>query len=266
MVNQHKRAIILREIEHWRRNKLLPEHYCDFLKNLYADETAVTSNTSSGRLSVTQLKRTMYILTAISAFSIICFNFTLFSLPFQIFLISVGLFALYAFGVSQREKSVTICYSMLGIAALGTLLSGPLMLQAHGVEDKSWIGVYIAACGVLWILLGVLLRIGMLHVCGWLACSLVHAWIIYQYADDWAWWMYQLMWIALAVLFGSGYIISRKKDMTLSLVFILVAAVQWLIPDLLTWLLFGTSVVFQFLFVLKLALGGGLYGVARRLS
>ena len=32
-----RRTIIVREIEHWRRSKLLPDHYCDFLLNLYAD-------------------------------------------------------------------------------------------------------------------------------------------------------------------------------------------------------------------------------------
>ena len=38
-MDAEKRKMIVREIDHWRRSKLLPEHYCDFLMNLYVDES-----------------------------------------------------------------------------------------------------------------------------------------------------------------------------------------------------------------------------------
>ena len=36
MSNQRKQ-IILNEITFWKQNKLLPEHYCDFLMTLYTE-------------------------------------------------------------------------------------------------------------------------------------------------------------------------------------------------------------------------------------
>ncbi|WP_252508902.1 hypothetical protein [Paenibacillus peoriae] len=38
MDQEKKRAILLHEIEHWRRSRLLPEQYCDFLSNLYRED------------------------------------------------------------------------------------------------------------------------------------------------------------------------------------------------------------------------------------
>ncbi|MFD1904811.1 hypothetical protein ACFSQ7_13340 [Paenibacillus rhizoplanae] len=40
-MNLEKRDTILREIQYWRRSKLLPEQYCDFLTNLYDDQAEV---------------------------------------------------------------------------------------------------------------------------------------------------------------------------------------------------------------------------------
>lgn len=39
-MNLEKREIIIKEIQYWRNNRLLPEQYCDFLTNLYDDEAA----------------------------------------------------------------------------------------------------------------------------------------------------------------------------------------------------------------------------------
>lgn len=33
----HRKKIILNEIQFWKQNKLLPEHYCDFLATLYSE-------------------------------------------------------------------------------------------------------------------------------------------------------------------------------------------------------------------------------------
>lgn len=43
-----KRKIIVSEIEYWRKNQLLPEHYCIFLLNLYTEGTHQESS-AAGR-------------------------------------------------------------------------------------------------------------------------------------------------------------------------------------------------------------------------
>ena len=35
-MNQQRKRIIISEIKYWKQNKLLPDHYCDFLITLYA--------------------------------------------------------------------------------------------------------------------------------------------------------------------------------------------------------------------------------------
>lgn len=37
--------MILQEIKHWRKNHLLPDHYCDFLYNLYTEGSEYSSKT-----------------------------------------------------------------------------------------------------------------------------------------------------------------------------------------------------------------------------
>lgn len=36
-MDESRKQIIIREIAHWKKNRLLPEHYCDFLLALYTE-------------------------------------------------------------------------------------------------------------------------------------------------------------------------------------------------------------------------------------
>ncbi|QOR65562.1 hypothetical protein IM538_17370 [Cytobacillus suaedae] len=36
-MDQHRKALIVKEIKLWKQSKLLPEHYCDFLLTLYTE-------------------------------------------------------------------------------------------------------------------------------------------------------------------------------------------------------------------------------------
>ncbi|MBT2695031.1 hypothetical protein [Bacillus sp. ISL-55] len=36
-MDDHRRKIITNEIKYWKQNRMLPEHYCDFLLNLYTE-------------------------------------------------------------------------------------------------------------------------------------------------------------------------------------------------------------------------------------
>ena len=43
-MNEQRKRIIISEIKYWKNNKLLPEHYCDFLITLYAQGADEDSN------------------------------------------------------------------------------------------------------------------------------------------------------------------------------------------------------------------------------
>ncbi|ARK29345.1 hypothetical protein [Halalkalibacter krulwichiae] len=36
-MDKHRKEIIIREIQYWKKSKLLPDHYCDFLLTLYSE-------------------------------------------------------------------------------------------------------------------------------------------------------------------------------------------------------------------------------------
>lgn len=37
MMDEERRTIIINEIKYWKKNQLLPEHYCNFLLMLYTE-------------------------------------------------------------------------------------------------------------------------------------------------------------------------------------------------------------------------------------
>lgn len=47
-----KTKIILQEIQHWKKNKLLPEHYCDFLITLYTEGSENSISNSNRKKSI----------------------------------------------------------------------------------------------------------------------------------------------------------------------------------------------------------------------
>jgi hypothetical protein len=55
---EKKREILLYEIEHWRRSRLLPEQYCDFLSNLYREDENVTQSQSRSNTGLLYLSST----------------------------------------------------------------------------------------------------------------------------------------------------------------------------------------------------------------
>lgn len=42
-IDSHRKQIILSEIDFWKQNNMLPEHYCDYLFTLYTEGEEVQS-------------------------------------------------------------------------------------------------------------------------------------------------------------------------------------------------------------------------------
>ena len=56
-VSEQRKKIILNEIAFWKQNKLLPEHYCDFLITLYAQGEMEGQNEQLAQHSILQKKK-----------------------------------------------------------------------------------------------------------------------------------------------------------------------------------------------------------------
>lgn len=56
-MEDQRKKIIVKEIEHWRKNHLLPEHYCIFLLNLYTEgEHAADAQVAAGQAAAGRAK------------------------------------------------------------------------------------------------------------------------------------------------------------------------------------------------------------------
>jgi hypothetical protein len=82
-VEDHRKKIIIHEINYWKSNRMLPEHYCDFLLNLYTEGSS-SAPRSVQKKTITGPQRLSILLLALLSLSIFLFYFTELSLILQI--------------------------------------------------------------------------------------------------------------------------------------------------------------------------------------
>lgn len=95
-MDDHRRKIITNEIKYWKQNRMLPEHYCDFLLNLYTEGSEEAELPQQKRpRSTTGLGS--FILVGLLSLSVFLFYFTELSLFLQTaFIIFFGITTLSA--------------------------------------------------------------------------------------------------------------------------------------------------------------------------
>ena len=123
-MDDHRRKIITNEIKYWKQNRMLPEHYCDFLLNLY------TEGASEGDLPHEKRPRSNKALVRLGligllSLSVFLFYFTELSLFLQIALIIF-------FGISTL---FTVLYMVKkSVFDLIPLLASALLLLITSVQ------------------------------------------------------------------------------------------------------------------------------------
>jgi hypothetical protein len=166
-MNEKRREIIVKEIQYWKRSRLLPEQYCDYLLALYTEGTAVQheyrSSSATNRSYLFRLS-VISITCLLMPITILVIYFTELSLVLQtiIFLI----FLTICFGVMflfARERK------LLHIP----LVSGALILFLASVNlsdfyfnEKGISGVVIFFNCLLWLFIGIRLKILYFTVSG----------------------------------------------------------------------------------------------------
>ena len=174
-----KRKIILKEIEHWRDSKLLPDHYCDFLRNLYIEQDASHSPQLRVRNgSKFSAKVLLYIAGVISFILLLLLYFTTF-LPMMQTMLSVFLIGLLFWsGLRNRQKHPIAAFSALGAGCMLSIFLGIITLQMGNYNEPSASVILVAVCGLLWLGIGLASQIGLLQLCGYFALLLSYMWLI----------------------------------------------------------------------------------------
>mgnify|MGYP001182385964 CR=1 FL=1 len=267
-MHPEKRRLIVREIERWRRSRLLPEQYCDFLLNLYADELAAGASGVRSRaaeaIENSHWKYWLFGVLGLAAIAMLAIHFNDFPLPMQISTAALPLLAAFAAAHVYRSAKPVLAHVCAGAGNVLLLLLGPYFINAHGPADSHWIGVYIGVCSLLWIVQGIVWRMGLFHFCGWIGLVLVYAWSVQVSFTDLLWIHAQLMWIPLAVLFAWFAWLFHRKNKGVSRIFMAVAAVQWFVPDVLAFVLHGAGAWEQVGLVIKIVAAGALLYVSRK--
>lgn len=164
MENQRKK-IIINEILFWKKNKLLPDQYCNFLMTLYSEGEEVELNTDVGpnkalKAKEQQKRRTMYVLFAVLAA-------VLLSVPFFVSKFSgviIGIIGIVgislmisAFILAKKNKLMALILQV--IAAL--LVFGVSVKFGNAYFEQNNLVLYlllIANC-LLWLVSGLTMKL-----------------------------------------------------------------------------------------------------------
>lgn len=198
-----KRTIIVQEIELWRRNKLLPGQYCDFLLNLYRDEES-EQRSKPARRAVTESHPLQWVLLfgIIGLISYVFLHFNLFPAALQIAIFLLALIGAFVWSIYLRERKPLVSAIVMGIGSFVMLVGGALWLQQHGLGDWSFLAIHLAVCAVLWGIFGISLRFPWLHLCGWVGLLLAYAVAVNRLLAPESLLVLQLCWLPGAILLG----------------------------------------------------------------
>ena len=151
-MNKQRKETIVQEIEYWKRNRLLPDQYCDYLLALYTEGEGVEQSAKGkGKLFFIFFACLISLLVPITFLVI---YFTELSIDLQmlpiIFFILLSLLGYYVF----RKEHFFIHIPVITIALLVLLLSLKLV-EATGYDSTRMLAaVGVQAIG--WFVMGVL--------------------------------------------------------------------------------------------------------------
>lgn len=199
------RKIILREIERWRQSKLLPEQYCDFLRNLYLDPTAEKNESvlQAGSFKIGKLT-SWYIAAMISFIFLIVLYFTTFLPVMQIILSTLLVGILLGLGFYKREHQRLTSFALLGGGCLLALVLGQLWITKFGGDGAAQTVIWIVACGLLWTGVGIAARISLLQFAGYFSLLLAYLWLIQTLHPGPGWFILQVYLLPVALLLYYG--------------------------------------------------------------
>ncbi|MGO4696326.1 hypothetical protein AB4Z50_18795 [Paenibacillus sp. 2TAB26] len=263
-MNQDRRQIIVKEIDHWRRSKLLPDQYCDFLLNLYADQDTIQTtkeqhHTVGKAIAAVQRATGMQWLLTFGTFTLISFVVLYFNefhplLQMAVVVGAVAIFSLTGQRLRSRNESAGLAITSTGMLLL--LGGGLYMLNLHAFDHWGWKTGLLAFCSIFWVVYGIKARIPALHLSGWLAAILVYAWLLSQFMLDSKWYEVQLYWLPIACLFGWSSWFVHRWSKPVSAVLFATCALVWFMPELYSVMFVNDAILLQLQLIVKIAIGG----------
>jgi len=265
-----RRTIIVREIEHWRRSKLLPDHYCDFLLNLYADPVLAPKSAEpdiqpqhlvgKAMMAVSRATGKQWFLTIgiLTLISFVVLYFSVFHPVMQIGTLLLGTIILLRFGEKIRSSFAPIGFLSIFLGHLLLLSGGLYLIIQHELTAWYWNFFLIMACSLFWVIYGIKRKLSLLHLCGWLAFLMAYAMLLNELTTGQQWYEIQLYWLPLSVLFFWISWFIHKWFKPVSAILFVIGIITWFMPELFQNMFIEEVVYLQLQLIAKVAIGGGL--------
>ncbi|UJF35089.1 hypothetical protein [Paenibacillus hexagrammi] len=257
-----KRKLIVKEIEHWRRSKLLPEHYCDFLMNLYLEEGASKPKSvmgiSASSVTNSNWKIWMVTMAVLAAVALSALNFNSFGMPMQIGISTVFVVFCYILAFRQNKKAPAISYLLSGAASIVMLMIGVYLLHIHDIQSPyAYVG-YLAFCSLVWLISGIAGRMGIFQFCGWIGLTGTYGWLLLRQLDQPGILALEISWIPVSIILIWIAWLAHHTNKQSAGVMMLVGVLVWFAPEAMTFLVDSdiSAKVVQLMFTGKLVSAG----------
>lgn len=233
---EEKRNLIVREIEGWRRSKLLPEQYCDFLQNLYLedldDRPKSALEAAVRKIDQASVKQWILVFVIFSLICVVILHFSVFPLALQIGIAGLGTTGFVALGGWQRDKRPLAALLTMIAGMLFLFGAGAVILELHGWTEGAGPIVLLSVCAATCIGCGLIVRLAFVHGLGWLALIALYARLLSVRVPEPSWAETQLFWIPAALLFFwlSWYLHVRFRSV--GAVMFANGLIAWYMPEL----------------------------------
>jgi hypothetical protein len=234
-LDDEKRNLVVKEIEAWRRSKLLPEQYCNFLQNLYLDDLNERPLGFMGNAikKVGQASGKQWLLT-FGIFTLICFvvlHFSAFPFPLQIGLTVVVTASFVLIGGRLREQSPVRALLSLGAGLAFLFGVGFGILRLNGWAEGSGPLWLLGLCAASLIGCGLAVRFAVLHLAGWITIVVLYALLLAQHVPSPTLLEVQVFWIPAALLFCWLSWFLHVRFQTTGGVLFAAAIILWFMPE-----------------------------------
>lgn len=184
-MNEHRKKIIISEINYWKQKKLLPAHYCDFLIALYAggeeeeEEIKKTSSFLSGKKK-SENRMIVMLFSVVAVFSALL----LVDVSPVLILGLSGLFLLllllYPIFRPAIRKSTVFPFIYITGALLLLAMSFKLWATFFGEQPLLLMGLLLLNC-MIWVVMGRYLKLLYFTISGSLGLILIAGFLILQF-------------------------------------------------------------------------------------
>ncbi len=249
---EQKKSVIIQEILYWQKNHLLPDHYCQFLLNLYCEGEGAEETNSSQRSKKVSWK--MGLLSLLISFVLL--GLFMLVTQFQSFPLYVqgailGFFSLFLYigTYIMRLRNSDRYHLTLGVASLSLLFTTLWVSQGLDLKANT-VFLTLVVVLILWLVSGILFQahyvvlitiVGFMLSYGWY----IHPWIVAQnsvFAQHLIWYPFAITGIVIGLLL-------LKKDQFLGRLFYFSSLSSLFASNIHSFLMDQISLLSQILFL-----------------